>query len=147
MKTLVLLLLCFAPLAASAAEQVIDYSTDADVRALSATKEFAFGLVFLMRRTQSEAALARILRREDKIRPLIEVYNRGTPEAKAYALAAFHYLSPELYQQCRKDIVGSYNPKVRVLRGCCLEEGSFLELAIRIHHGEYDDEIKKYAKG
>jgi hypothetical protein len=81
---------------AHAAEARADLSHDQDIRVLTEVKHFAFDIVALSGRSQGEMALARILKREDKIRPLIEVYNRGTTEAKVYALTAFHLLAPQL---------------------------------------------------
>jgi hypothetical protein len=129
------------------AEQPVSYAFDEDVRALCAVKVFAFDVVAMVGRSEGEVLLARILKREDKIRPLLEVYNRGTTEAKTYALAAFHYLAPQLFAQCKKDLVGKYNPIVRSQSGCFSREGNLLEFIIRIYHGEYDSYIRKYEKG
>ncbi len=143
MKFVAPLVLCIA--AAVAAEND-DSKLASEVRALSEVNEFALDVEVFGKRPHGEVLLARILKREDKIRPLIEVFNRGTPEAKAYALAAFHHLAPELFERCRKDLVGSYNPKVRVLRGGVIGEGTFLELVIRIEHGEFDACVRAHAK-
>jgi len=132
----------------SAAERPVDYIADDDVRELCSTKLIAFGLPTEKGYVGSEERLARILKREDYVRPLLEVYNRGTPEAKVYALVAFHYLSPTLFEQCRKDLVGKYNPVVRGydgrLQSVC--EGTLLEYIIRIHKGEYDSLCAVYVK-
>lgn len=126
-------------------ETVVDYSADPDVVELSKAKQFGFGGAGLFGgRTKGEALLARILKRDDKIRPLIEVYNRGTPEAKTYALAAFHYLAPEVFEQCKKDLVGKYNPMVRAWSGCLSHDGNLLEFLVYIHHGRYDQYLKEY---
>ena len=92
-------------------------------------------------------ALARILKRDDKIRPLLDVYNRGTTEAKVYALAAFHHLAPALFEQCRRDLVGKYNPMVQAVSGCLSADGTLLEFLIRIHQGQYDGYIRTHSKG
>ena len=97
MKSLVLLLFLGCTVFSRVAEapKAPDYSTDPDVVALAKVKHFAFGVVAMSGLSPGETLLARILKRDDKIRPLIEVYNRGTPEAKVYALAAFHFLAPD----------------------------------------------------
>jgi hypothetical protein len=110
-------------------------------------KLFAFDIVALSGRSRGEVVLSRLLKGEDRIRPLIDVYNRGTTEAKVYALAAFHFLAPQLFEQCRKDLVGKYNPMVRAMSGCLSVDGTLLEFLIRIHHGEYDSFIRRYAEG
>ncbi len=140
-----LILLFLAPLAI-AAESAVAATSDADVQALSKVQLFAFDIVALNGRSSGERALARILAREDKIRPLIEVYNRGTTEAKVYALAAFHYLTPTIFEQCRRDLVGRFNPMVRATNGCMVANGTLLEFLIRIHHGEYAAYIREYSK-
>jgi hypothetical protein len=141
-----MLFVCVATMA-RAAESRVDYSADEDVRALAEVKLFAFDIVALSGRSQGEAALLRLLKREDKIGPLIEVYNRGTTEAKVYALAAFHYLAPPLFEQCRRDLVGKYNPMVRAMSGCLSADGTLLEFLIRIHHGQYDGYFRVLPKG
>jgi len=118
-----------------------------DVRTLSEVKLFAFDIVALSGRSPGEIALSRLLKREDKIRPLIEVYNRGTTEAKVYALAAFHHLAPSLFEQCKRDLVGKYNPQVRAMSGCLPADGTLLEFLIRIHHGQYDAYIRTHSSG
>ena len=128
-------------------ESRIDYSADDDVRALAEVKVFAFDVVALAGRTPGEVVLARLLKRDDSIRALIEVYNRGTTEAKVYALAAFHQLAPPLFEQCRRDLVGKYNPMVRAMSGCLPADGTLLEFLIRIHQGQYDGYIRTYEKG
>jgi hypothetical protein len=144
-RVLILLLVCFASVPTRGDGAAVG-SVDEDVRALSAVKVFAFDVVMLVGRSEGEVLLARILRREDKIRPLMEVYNRGSNEAKIYALAAFHHLAPQLFAQCKKDLVGKYNPVVRSAAGCFSLEGNLLEYVIRIHHGEYDYYIRKYSE-
>lgn len=128
------------------AEAPVDYSNDPDVIELSRIRHFVLGgSIFSSRRTKGEALLARILARDDKIRPLIEVYNRGTPEAQTYALAAFHHLAPGIFEQCKKDLVGKYNPMVRHQHGCLSGDGTLLEFLVYIHHGRFDQYIKEYA--
>jgi hypothetical protein len=73
----------------------------------------------------------------------MEVYNRGTPEAKAYAFAYFRHSAPELFDLCWKDTVGKYNPVVRSQAGCIVMEGSLLEQLIRIRGGEYDPYVER----
>ena len=147
MRRALILLFLSSGLSFSRAEQPSSYVFDEDVRALCAVRLVAFDLISMVGRSEGEVLLGRILKREDKIRPLLEVYNRGTTEAKVYALAAFHYLAPQLFAQCKKDIVGKYNPTVRAQAGCLPHEGNLLEFIIRIHHGEYDYYIRKYADG
>ncbi len=147
MRIAALLLFAFASTTAFGASSQVDYSTDADVRALASVQFFAFDIVALVGRSQGEAALARILKREDKIRPLLEVYNRGTNEAKVYALAAFKHLAPPLFEQCRRDLVGKYNPVVRSMSGCLSADGTLLEFLIRIHQGQYEGYIRSHTKG
>jgi hypothetical protein len=146
-KAVVLLLFVCVVALARGDETRVDYSADADVRALAQVKLFAFDVVALSGRSQGELVLSRLLKREDKIRPLIEVYNRGTTEAKVYALAAFHVLAPQLFEQCRRDLVAKYNPMVRAMSGCLSADGTLLEFLIRIHHGQYDGYIRTHTKG
>jgi hypothetical protein len=135
------------PPASRGAKSTIDYSKDRDVQALSQTECFAFGPIAESgKRVDGEATLARILKRDDVIIPLIYVYNEGTPEARVYALAAFHCLAPQLFAQCRKDLVGGYNPIVHSMAGCVAHEGNLLEFLIRIQDGEYDSCIRKYSE-
>ncbi len=147
MRIAALLLLACAATTAFGASSQVEYSTDADVRALASVRLFAFDIVALAGRSQGEVALARILKREDKIRPLLEVYNRGTNEAKVYALAAFQHLAPPLFEQCRRDLVGKYNPLVRSMSGCLSADGTMLEFLIRIHQGHYEGYIRTLTKG
>ena len=147
MKRIALLVILAVATALSGVESRVGFSADQDVRVLSEVTHFAFDIVALRGRSQGERALARILKRDDKIRPLIEVYNRGTTEAKVYALAAFHHLAPTLFEQCLRDLVGKYNPVVRASSGCLVADGTFLEFLIRIHNGEYDGYIRTHSKG
>ncbi len=146
MRSPVLLFLLTAVFA-TAAESVVDFSKDSDVAALAQTRLFALEIVALHGRPQGEVAFARILKRDDKIRPLLEVYNRGKPEAKVYALAAFHSLAPSLFEHYRKELVGKYNPMVRSMNCCLPANGTLLEFLIRIHHREYDSYIRKQTEG
>ena len=123
------------------------YSVDADVKALCVANTFSFGIVALTKVSSYEVYLRRILRRDHAIECLLEVYNRGTPEAKLYALAAFHVLAPKLFEQCRKDMTGKYNPVVHFWCGCIYSEGSMLEFLLRIKDCEYDETIKEYLGG
>jgi len=139
--------LAFTPPASRGAKSTIDYSKDQDVQALSQTEWFAFGPVGLSgKRVDGEATLARILKRDNVIRALIYVYNKGTPGARVYALAAFHFLAPQLFAQCRRDLVGGYNPIVKSMAGCVSREGNLLEFLIRIQDGEYDSYVRKYSE-
>jgi hypothetical protein len=54
-------------------------------------------------------------------------------------------LAPQLFEICKKDLVGKYNPRVRSMSGCLSAEGTLLEFLIRIHHGQYDGYIRRYA--
>ncbi len=134
MKRFVLALILAAASALHADEASAQSSADRDVQMLSEVTHFAFDLVALSGRSQGEMALSRILKRDDAVRPLIEVYNRGTTEAKVYVLAAFHHLAPALFEQCRRDLVGKYNPLVRAVSGCLTADGTLLELHPELRH-------------
>ncbi len=129
-----------------AKESTRDYSSDEDVITLRSIQGVAFGS-FWMRPNLSkgEAALGRILKRDDYLRPLIAAYNGGTPEAKVYVLAAFHELAPSLFEQCKQDLVGKYNPIVRSVSGCLGADGTLLEFLIRIQVGQFTPYIRQYA--
>jgi hypothetical protein len=146
-KVIGLFLFAFIAAVSRAGELRVDYSGDNDVRALAEVRLFAFDIIALSGRSPGEVALSRILKRDDKIRPLIEVYNRGTTEAKVYALAAFHFLAPQLFEQCRRDLVGKFNPMVHAMSGCMSADGTLLEFLIRIHHGQYDGYIRTQTNG
>jgi hypothetical protein len=117
------------------------------VRALTKVNLFAFDMIAMSGRSSGEILLGRILKKEDSIKYLLEVYNRGTPEAKVYALASFHYLAPKVFEICRKNIVGKYNPVVHSMEGCIMHEGSLLEFVIRAENGQYDNYVRKYIDG
>ena len=146
LQALVLLFSLSLALPAIAADEN-QYSVDANVRALAKVKLFAFDVIAMSGKSSGETLVSRILKKDDAIKYLVEVYNRGTPEAKVYALASFHYLAPELFEICRKDIVGKYNPVVHSMEGCLVHEGSLLEFVMRAEHGQYDAYIRKYAGG
>lgn len=148
MRLQALVLFCGFTLALPAiAADENQYSVDANVQALTKVRLFAFDMIAMSGRSTGETLVGRILKKDDAIKYLMEVYNRGTPEAKVYALASFHYLAPELFEICRKDIVGKYNPVVHSMEGCLAHEGSLLEFVMRAEHGQYDAYVRKYAGG
>jgi hypothetical protein len=124
--------------ARAATAGVNEYSVDRDVRQLSRVGTANLGPVGMYGAISGgEMALRRILKKDDALKYMMEVYNSGTPAAKVYALAYFHHSAPELFQICWNDIVGKYNPVVKSVSGCFLMEGSLLEHMLRIREGEY----------
>ena len=114
------------------------YAYDPSVRALCQVRTVMYGPSMSAWLPQGEVLLRRLLREKDPLPFLVAVYNHGTPEAKAYALAGIHVLAPELFEICRKDIVGHYNPVITVQLGCMSTTTTFLEEVIRVDHGDYD---------
>jgi hypothetical protein len=136
--TLLLFLLGFGP----AVADPTSYSVDPDVKALSEVKLFSFGVVGMVGISKGEGQLWRLVKKDEAVKYFMEVYNRGTPEAKVYALAYFHHSAPELFAICWNDLVGKYNPVVKSMSGCLGFEGSFFEQMLRIQRGEYDPHIE-----
>jgi hypothetical protein len=118
------------------------YSVDPDAVALSEVKLFAFDVIGMVGISRGEGLLWRLVKKDNALKYFMEAYNRGTPEAKVYALAYFHHSAPELFEICWNDIVGKYNPTVRSMSGCFSFEGSLFEQMIRIKRGEYDGYIE-----
>ena len=119
------------------------YAFDPEVRSLSRVGMVNFGGMGMYRSISAgESLLRRIMRKDEALKCMMEVYNTGTPAAKVYALAYFHHSAPELFQICWDDLVGKYNPVVKSAAGCFLMEGSFLEHMIRIRLGEYDPHVE-----
>jgi hypothetical protein len=142
---LLFILVCFATLSRGA--EATKYSLDEDVRSLCGVKMFSFDIIGMMGISKGEVVLSRILKKDDRLKYLFEVYNRGTPESKVYALAALHYLAPDVFKICWKDCVGKYNPIIHSMDGCISGEGTLLEFFTRIQAGQYDPYIKKYTGG
>lgn len=114
------------------------YAADPNVKALCALKYVTFWFPMGGGRPAGVVLVRRILREKEPLPFLVAAYNHGSPAAKVYALAGIHVAFPELFELCRKDVVGRYNPDITGSAGCMAYTGSFLEHVIRIEHGEYD---------
>jgi len=137
MKSFILILV-FAILSPWASVAQAGVQEQPAYKQLAEVKMFGFGFVALSGTARGQILLLQVLKQDDAVKQLMEVYNEGTPEGKLYALAGFHVIAPELFEICRKDIVGHYNPMVHEWQGCLRAEVSFLGPLIRIAKGEYD---------
>jgi hypothetical protein len=150
MRALAILLLLAAAVSTHAAEPTREevIAADATVRKLCAVQTFSFGRDAFWGQpaeTAGEQYLRRIMREKDPLPFLLAVYNHGTPAGKAYALAGIHYLAPELFEICRRDIWQSgYNPEMWYLCACRNMETTFQFFVMQIAVRQYDSYIEQH---
>jgi hypothetical protein len=97
----------------------VDYTYDRDVQTLLRTAYFGFGPIAMTTDiTEGEAALKRIMKKDEAIRFLIPVFDHGTPEGKCYALTGFRLLAPDYFESSCKRIARWNDSKIKTVAGC-----------------------------
>jgi hypothetical protein len=118
-----------------------DYTYDREVQTLLKTTHFGFGGVGMTRNIPAgEAALRRIMQRDDAIKYLFPVFDNGTPAGKCYALVGFRLLSPKYFESSCKRIAPWNDSTIDAVSGCIVGERKLAEIVHLIRDGRYDDE-------
>lgn len=119
-----------------------DYLATGDAQALVKASHFGIGPVFMTAKiTQADAALRRIMKKEDAIKYLIPVFEKASPEGKCYALIGFRLLAPDYFERSRKRMARWNDAKIKTVAGCIIGDVTVGEVVQAIREGRYDDEI------
>lgn len=132
LTTLTLLLLCCI-----AGAQTAQSSAQ---KSLSAAKLFALGGIgYAGEISQGERDFWVLLDQppDRALAAFEEVFNRGTPEAKCYALVGIRKLNPAHFHQLLLSIA-EHSDTVRTADGCLFDQSTLAKTAERINHGSYD---------
>lgn len=132
-------LLCFPAL--HAADE--DFTYDKDVQTLLKTSHFGVGPIGMGKTpniTEGEAALKRIMKKDEAIRFLFPVFDHGTPEGKCYALIGFRLLAPDYFESSCKRIARWNDSKIKTVAGCLIGDVKLAEVVQAIREGRYDDQ-------
>ncbi len=147
MRSLLLLVFALAvPSIACASND--DYLATEDAQVLVKASHFGIGPVFMTAKiTQGDAALRRIMKKDDAIKYLIPVFEKASPEGKCYALIGFRLLAPEYFERSRKRMSPWNDAKIRTVAGCIVGDATVGEVVQAIREGRYDDEILGKERG
>ncbi|HEX2919425.1 MAG TPA: hypothetical protein VHN81_12970 [Edaphobacter sp.] len=105
---------------------------------------FAFGGVgFASRISDGERDFRVVMEkpRDEALQTMETVFANGTVEAKSYALAGIHALSPERFNALYPSVAHSPK-KVHRMQGCILYEDTLKEIARQIREGAYDKDVR-----
>ncbi len=116
-----------------------DYVYDKDVQTLLKTAHFGLGPIGMSPNiTEGEAALKRIVKKDDAIRFLFPIFDHGTPEGKCYALIGFRLLAPDYFESSCKRIARWNDSKIKTVAGCIVGDAKLVEVVQAIRQGRYD---------
>ena len=102
---------------------------------------FAFGAVYVHGTTsQGELLFKKVIARDDAIELFLEMYVRGNNQAKAYAMVAFYYMAPSLYDNLR-ELHKKRKTLVTCQSGCLRSTKSLAKLHNWIEMGRYGQEV------
>lgn len=119
-----------------------DYLATEDAQALVKASHFGIGPVFMTAKiTQGDAALRRIMKKDDAIQYLIPIFEKASPEGKCYALIGFRLLAPDYFEKCRKRMSPWNDVKIKTVAGCIIGDATVGEVVQAIRDGRYDDDI------
>ncbi len=111
---------------------------------IQSTAVFAFGGVgFVGRTSQGEIDFKTILSlpREQAIAAIEQIYEKGNPQAKSYALAGLRKLDVSRFETLRTSL--QHSPvKVQIMRGCILSGETLQQIASGIESGQYDSWLR-----
>jgi hypothetical protein len=125
-----------------------DYTYDKDVQTLLKTAYFGFGRIGMTPNiTEGEAALKRIMKKEEAIKFLFPVFDHGTPEGKCYALIGFRLLAPTYFESSCKRIARWNDSTIKTVAGCIVGDAKLAEVVQAIREGRYDDEALGKKRG
>jgi len=133
-----LLLASMGLLAAATDEQYLDSK---DVQILLKTTHFGFGSVGMGPNVpEGEAALRRIMQKDDAMQFLLPVFEHGTAEGKCYALVGFRLLSPKHFEASCQRLARWNNITINTVSGCIVDKTKLAEVVQTIQAGTYDSE-------
>lgn len=125
-----------------------DYLVTEDAQALVKASHFGIGPVFMTAKiTQADAALRRIMKKEDAIKYLIPIFEKASPEGKCYALIGFRLLAPDYFERSRKRMSPWNEAKIKTVAGCIIGDATVAQVVQAIREGLYDDEILGKKRG
>lgn len=104
---------------------------------------FAFGGVGYAGSISKGELDFRILMHQMKLQTrtqLDKLYADGNPQAKAYALAGLHLMSPDRFNELRATLPDG---EVQIERGCIINKESLASIAKEIASGEFDTLIER----
>ena len=133
-----LALLCFSAIA------FCQDATSVALLRIQSTAVFAFGGVgFAGRTSQGEIDFKTIvsLPREQAIASFEQLFEKGNPQAKSYALAGLRKLDVSRFETLRMSLQNS-PVKVQIMRGCILSRESLQQVASGIESGQYDSWLR-----
>jgi hypothetical protein len=147
MRSLFLLVIALAVPSISCASDE-DYLATEDAQAIVKASHFGIGPVFMTAKiTQGDAALRRIMKKDDAIKYLIPIFEKASPEGKCYALIGFHLLAPDYFERSRKRMSPWNDAKIKTVAGCIVGDATVAEVVQAIREGRYDDEILGKERG
>jgi hypothetical protein len=118
-----------------------DFVLDRDVQILLKSRHFGFGPVGMTPNIpEGEGALKRILKKDDAIKFLFPVFDKGTPAGKCYALVGFRLLSPSYFESSCKRIAPWNETTIDAVSGCIVGKEKLSDIIHAIRDGRYDDE-------
>ena len=86
--------------------------------------QYAFGGVgFAGTTSKGETLYVRILGEEGAEAKFVEVFEKGTPEAKAYALSGLQKLGSDQYEKLKAQFLKE-NPQVNSMTGCVISKAT-----------------------
>jgi hypothetical protein len=120
-----------------------EYTFNSDVQTLLKVTYFGFGPFGYAGKgpTTGEAALKRIMKKDEAIKFLMPVFEHGTPEGKCYALAGFRLLSKGYFDSSCIRISRWNDTKIKTFSGCVITEETLEKVVNSIRAGEYDNEV------
>ena len=125
-----------------------DYTYDKDVQTLLKTAYFGFGYIGMSPNiTEGEAALKRIMKKDEAIRFLFPVFDHGTPEGKCYALIGIRLLAHDYFESSCKRIARWNDSKIKTVAGCIVGDVKLVKVVHAIREGRYDDEALGTKRG
>jgi hypothetical protein len=123
----------------SAADFKTEVTSDAAFKRLQTVKQFAFGGVgFAGRISQGELDFRRIIKQapDKALADFERLYSTGTPETKAYALAAIKKLKADRFSQLVASAKSSPE-MVETMRGCIVSREPLGTIAQQIDSGKF----------
>jgi hypothetical protein len=118
------------------------YIATEDAQILIRASHFGIGPVFMTAKiTEGDAALRRIMQKDDAIRFLIPVFEKASPEGKCYALIGLRLLAPDYFERSGKRMSPWNSAKIKTVAGCIVGDSTVGEVVQAIREGRYDDEV------
>lgn len=90
---------------------------------------------------EGDAALQRIMKKDDAIKYLLPVFDQATLMGKCYALIGIRLLSPKYFEPSSQRLARWYNTQIPTISGCIPSNQKLADVIQKIRRGEYDDEV------